>query len=123
VNTAAAKLDGLIAGQQAGENISSEQITAARQDYQQKQALLLSTAETELDSVYNNLPNGIKARESDPLAYAANDIDSRYAADPEFSVALKAAVAIRRVNDAASQGVDKQMDVLGQVLPRRRSLG
>ncbi|MDR7267944.1 hypothetical protein J2X20_000573 [Pelomonas saccharophila] len=119
VNRKAATLDDLTGRQRDGDkSVTSQQIQAARKQYEAAQKDLLGKVKTELDETYKHLPDGLMIRSDDPLADAAEQLASRYGDDPEMTVVVKAATDIRRINDTAVLGNEAQIDKLGQALPK-----
>lgn len=119
VNQAGTKLDDLTAQEQGGDkSVTSTQLVGARDDYAAKQKELLAATRTELRETYADLPAGVKIRELDPLAYAARQMNGRYAKDPEFQTVIGAATILQRVDDSAVLGTEAQMDLLGKALPK-----
>jgi len=119
VNQAGTRLDELTAQQQGGDkSVTSAQIISAREDYAAKQKELLAATRKELSATYADLPAGVMIRELDPLAYAANQMNGRYANDPEFKTVIGAATILQRVEDSAVLGNEAQLDLLGKALPK-----
>ena len=119
VNQAGTRLDDLTAQQQGGDkSVTSKQIISAREDYAAKQKELLAATRKELSATYADLPAGVKIRELDPLAYAATQMNGRYANDPEFKTVIGAATILQRVEDSAVLGNEAQVDLLGKALPK-----
>jgi len=119
VNQAGTRLDDLTAQQQGGDkSVTSAQIISAREDYAAKQKELLAATRKELSATYADLPAGVMIRELDPLAYAATQMNGRYANDPEFKTVIGAATILQRVEDSAVLGNEAQVDLLGKALPK-----
>lgn len=115
VDLAGDTLEGLLADNAATRSVSDQELQAASDSLDAKRQDLVKAAEVALGQAYDALPTSVKLHEPDPLGYAAQQVASRHAGDPELKIAADTARILR---DIADTPVDLQIKRLGELMPK-----